>query len=64
MEPLYEYKTILTHKTPLFIHMNLMEIENRPVEEILDNWGKVYDEPCPRHSLAFGTIYLELYYLF
>ena len=64
MEPIYEYKTIFTPKKLLVLSMNLMTIKDRPVEEILENWGKVYDCPCPRHSLEFGTYSLLLYYHF
>ena len=59
MEAIYDQSPIYPDLPVSFV-MNLMEINERPVEEILENWGKVYELPCPRHSLTHGISYLSL----
>ena len=53
MEPIYDQNPIYSD-LPVFFVKNLMEINQRPAEELLENFAKVYNLPCPRHSLTFG----------
>ena len=59
MDPIYDQSPIYSDLPVSFV-MNLMEINARPVEELLENFAKVYDLPCPRHSLTFGFHCLSL----
>ena len=42
MEPIYDQKPI-SSDLPVFFLMNLMEINQRPAEELLENFAKVYN---------------------
>ena len=56
LTPLIDPKSIVNSESTILIYrMPLWGFEQKPVEVLLNNYNKFYDQPCPRHSLAFGT---------